>query len=256
MEFKDKVVLITGAASGIGKTTAEHYAKLGAKVILSDYNEEKGLETTKSIKEQGGTAHFIKANVAVYAEVENLMKESVETYGQIDIAVNNAGIGGKYPGKTHQHTLEDWDRVVAVNQTGVFYCMKLELEQMMKQNEGNGSGCIVNISSMAGLKGLPNQLAYVASKHAVIGMTKTAALEYARKNIRVNVVCPVFTTTPLFQKMLDWKEGMDQLLLRSIPVNRFGTTDEIANAILWLSSDQSEFITGLSLPVDGGMSAA
>lgn len=251
MEFKEKVVLITGAASGIGKTTAQHFAKLGAKVLVSDINEAKGIETTEDIKKAGGEAHFVACNVAKFEEVEQLMQATIAHFGRIDIAVNNAGIGAKQITRTDQHSLEDWDRVIAVNQSGVFYCMKLELQQMLKQ----GSGCIVNISSMAGLKALPNNFAYVASKHAVIGMTKTAALEYARKNIRVNAVCPVFTTTPLFQKLLDAKEGIDQMLLQTIPMNRFGTTDEIANAILWLSSAQSEFITGIALPVDGGLSS-
>ncbi len=251
MQFKNKTVLITGSGSGIGRSTALLYAEKGANVVVSDINEKGGNETVDLIIKNNGNAIFIKADVAQYEEVENLMNETVKQFGSIDIAVNNAGIGGKALAKTHVHPFDDWDDVIAVNQTGVFYCMKLEIQQMLKQRGGN----IINISSIAGLRGLSNNLAYVASKHAVVGMTKTAALEYARKNIRVNAICPVFTHSALFQQLLDSKEGLGEKLMRGIPLGRFGQPEEIGQAIMWLSSDESKFITGHALPVDGGMMA-
>lgn len=251
MDFQNKTVVITGAGSGIGRSTAILFAMQGANVVVSDINEKSGIETVELIKNKNGSAIFIKCNVAKFAEVENLMNKTVEHFGAIDIAVNNAGIGGKSLQKTAEHPFDDWDQVIAVNQTGVFYCMKLEIQQMLKQGHGN----IINIASIAGLRGLPNNLSYVASKHAVVGMTKTVALEYARKNIRVNAVCPVFTHSALFQQLLDSKEGLDQKLKMGIPMSRFGQPEEIGEAILWLTSDKSKFITGHALPVDGGMMA-
>ena len=251
MQFKNKSVVITGSGSGIGRSTAILFAEQGANVVVSDINKKGGQQTVELIKEKNVNAIFIKCNVAKYDEVENLMQKTVEHFGSIDVAVNNAGIGGTALRKTAHHSFDDWDNVIAVNQTGVFYCMKTELQQMEKQ----GSGCIINIASIAGVRGLPNNLSYVASKHAVVGMTKTAALEYARKNIRVNAICPVFTHSALFQKLLDSKEGLDQKLKMGIPMSRFGQPEEIGEAIMWLSSDKSKFITGHALPVDGGMMA-
>lgn len=251
MYFNNKIVLITGAGSGIGRATAQLFAEKGATIIVSDINENGGDETVELIKKKNGNAIFLKANVAKYDEVEYLINSIIEKYGRLDIAVNNAGIGAKQLAKTDEHPFDDWDEVIAVNQTGVFYCMKLEIQQMLKQGGGN----IVNISSIAGLRGLPNNLSYVASKHAVVGMTKTAALEYARKNIRVNAVCPVFTHSALFQQLLDSKEGLEEKLKRGIPLGRYGQPEEIGEAILWLCSDKSKFITGHALPVDGGMMA-
>ncbi len=249
--MKNKVVLITGSASGIGRTTALLYADRGAQVVVSDINETGGEETVSQIRTAGGTAIFIKADVSKYEDVEQLLQKSVETFGRLDVAVNNAGIGAKRINRTVEHTIEDWDRVIAVNQTGVFYCMQLELRQMQKQ----GGGSIVNVASIAGLKGLPNNLAYAASKHAVVGMTKTAALEYARKNIRINAVCPVFTHSPLFQRLLDAKPDWEEKLKVGIPLRRYGRPEEVAEAIFWLSGEASGFITGHALPVDGGMMA-
>lgn len=251
MDFKNKTVVITGSGSGIGRATALLLAEKGAKVVVSDINEMGGNETVDLIKKNGGEAIFIRCNVAKYDEVENLINQSVEKYGSVDIAVNNAGIGARALAKTVEHPFDDWDNVIAVNQTGVFYCMKLEIQQMLKQGGGN----IINIASIAGLKGLPNNLSYVASKHAVVGMTKTAALEYARNNIRVNAICPVFTHSALFQQLLNAREGIGEKLMKGIPLGRFGQPEEIGEAIMWLSSDKSKFITGHALPVDGGMMA-
>lgn len=247
----EKVVLITGAASGIGKATAMAFAEQGAKIILSDIQQEAGETLTQELKETGADATFILTNVTDAEAVKALVEKTVATYGRLDIAVNNAGVGPNVPAKTHQHSLKDWDKVIAVNQTGVFYCMKYELETMLNQ----GQGSIINIASMAGLKGLPNNSAYVASKHAVVGMTKTAALEYARKNIRINAVCPVFTQSPMLDRLLSLREDMDKRLLSTIPLGRFAQADEIVQAITWLSSDAASFVTGVAMPVDGGHSA-
>lgn len=249
MSFENKVVLITGAGSGIGRATALRYAEEGAKVVVADLNEEGGKQTVQQVEASGGEAIFIPVNVADYTSVKNLMEETVAQLGRIDIAINNAGIGGKQPYRTAEHTLEDWDNVIAVNQSGVFYCMKLELEQMMKQSGGN----IINIASIAGLRGLPNNLAYVASKFAVVGMTKTAAMEYGRYNIRVNAVCPVFTPTGLFKP--EYFGELAEKFKRSIPMKRFGKKEEMAETILWLTSDKASFITGHAMPVDGGLTA-
>ena len=247
--FKDKVVLITGAGSGIGQVTALRYAEEGATVVVADLNKEGGQQSLEMINTIGGKAIFIAVDVADYKSVQNLIKETIAQLGSIDIAINNAGIGGKQLKKTAEHSLEDWDRVIAVNQTGVFYCMKLELEQMMKQ----GSGNIVNIASIAGLRGLPNNLSYVASKFAVVGMTKTAAVEYARYNIRINAVCPVFTPTGLFKP--EYFGDLADKFKQAIPMKRFGKKEEMAETILWLTSNKASFITGHAMPVDGGLTA-
>ncbi|MEL6718410.1 MAG: glucose 1-dehydrogenase [Bacteroidota bacterium] len=251
MNFKGKTVLVTGAASGIGKMTALTYGEKGAKVVVSDVNTSSGKEVAKEITSAGGEAIFVEADVADFDSVSSLVETTIRHFDRIDIAVNNAGIGSSRTAKTDQHGLNDWDKVLAVNQTGVFYCMKLELQQMLKQQQGT----IINIASVAGLKGLPNNLAYTASKHAVVGMTKAAALEYARKNIRINAVCPVFTHSPMLEQLFASKEGLREKLVHTIPMGRYGKPSEITNTILWLSSEEASFITGQSIAVDGGMMA-
>lgn len=252
MEFKDKIILITGASSGIGRAAAIAFAKAGGIAVVSDINEAGGKDTVEQIKKEGGQAIFIKTDVANAAEVEVLVKTIVEQFGRLDIAINNAGIGGELS-KTADTSVDSWNQVMAVNASGVFYCMKYEIGQMLKQ----GKGIIVNTSSIAGLKGLPNSLPYVASKHAVIGMTKTAAMEYAKRNIRVNAICPVFTVTPLFDPdMMDkFKEGLSDRLKKTIPMRRFANVSEQVDAMMWLCSDKATFVTGLALPVDGGLTA-
>ncbi len=251
MRYKDQVVFITGAASGIGRAAAIQYAKDGAQLALSDWNAT-GLEETKGMVNDLSTkVHTYQLDVSNYDQVKSVMQSVKADFGKIDIALNNAGIGAKNALRTGEHTLEDWDRVIAVNQTGVFYCMKEELVIMKEQ----GSGAIVNIASIAGLKALPRQIAYVASKHAVIGMTKTAALEYAKYGIRANAVCPVFTNSPMLEEMFSVREDLREKLVHTIPVGRYGETSDIVNAIQWLSDPNSSFITGLSIPVDGGQTA-
>ena len=250
MQVKDKVVIVTGAGSGIGKATAKHFAKYGAKVVVSDIQIDKAKEVADDIVNSFGEALPVKANVANYKEVENLIQHTVSFYGRLDVMVNNAGIGPKKLLKTADYTLEDWDAVIAVNQTGVFYCMKLALQQMMKKGFGN----IVNVASLAGLKASLNNLSYSASKFAVVGMTKSAALEYAKTGIRINAVCPGYTESALLDKLLSAKPEMDAMLKAVIPMKRYGDAMEIADAIVWLASDQTKFMTGQTITIDGGTS--
>ena len=248
--MKNKTAIITGAGSGIGAATAKLFAKHGATVIISDINQENANKICDEIKNDGGKAEVILANVAKYEDVEKLINQVVSKHGQLDVIVNNAGIGNKQLLKTAEHTLEDWDNVIAVNQNGVFYCMKLALQQMMKQGGGN----IVNVASLAGLKASGNNIAYTASKFAVVGMTKSAALEYGSKNIRINAVCPGYTKTNLLDKLTHTNQAVEEKLLKYIPMKRFGKPQEIADAIYWLASDQSSFITGQTITLDGGTS--
>ncbi|NER16439.1 SDR family NAD(P)-dependent oxidoreductase [Spongiivirga citrea] len=250
MEVKDKAVIVTGSGSGIGAATAKHFANHGAHVVVSDYTLEKAQTVADEITKAGGKAIAIKANVAKWDEVENLIKETVNRFDKLDVLVNNAGIGPKNLARVADSTLEDWDRVIAVNQTGVFYGMKAALQQMTKQGHGN----IVNIASLAGLKASPNNISYSASKFAVVGMTKSAAMEYATKNVRVNAVCPGYTESSLLNYLRSAREDMDTILKSVIPMNRYGKPEEIADAIVWLASDNTKFITGQTITLDGGTS--
>jgi len=250
MELENKVVIITGAGSGIGAATATLLAEYGAKVIVSDLNMESAQGVVDGIKKAGGTSFAVQANVTKFEEVEALVSKAVNEYGQLDVMVNNAGIGGKNQKKTADHTHEDWHNVIAVNQTGVFYCMQVALQQMMEQGYGN----IVNVASLAGLKPSGYNLSYSASKYAVVGMTKSAALEYGRKNIRINAVCPGYTNSALLDQLLSSRPDMGDTLKRLIPMDRFGEAAEIAEAIAWLASDNSKYITGQTITLDGGTS--
>ncbi len=248
--FTGKIALITGAGSGIGRATALAFAAAGASVVVSDVVETGGQETVGLVSEAGGEALFIGADVSQPDEVAALVAESVRHFGRLDVAVNNAGIGGAWA-RTVDYPLDDWARVIAVNLSGVFNCMQQELRQMLAQN----GGAIVNVASIAGQRALANAPAYTASKHGVIGLTRTAAQEYARQNIRVNAVCPVFTRTPLFQGMIEGNERLAERLVQNIPVRRFGEPEEVADAILWLCSEGAGFVTGQAVNVDGGLTA-
>jgi len=250
MQVKDKVVIITGAGSGIGAATAKYFAQHGAQVVVSDRKKEKAQKTADQIAADKGKAIVIEADVSNYHDVEALIEKTVTQFGQLDVLVNNAGIGPKQMSKTDAYTLEDWDKVIAVNQTGVFYGMKLALQQMSKQGHGN----IVNIASLAGLKASPNNLSYSASKFAVVGMTKSAALEYGSKNIRINAVCPGYTESALLSKLLSVRPDMDDMLKSLIPMKRFGMAEEIAEAAVWLASENTKYITGETITIDGGTS--
>lgn len=249
MDVKNKVVIVTGAGSGIGKSTAIHFAKHGAIVVVSDINLENLQKVAKEIVTNGGKSLPIKANVIKFNDVENLIQQAVSNFGKLDVIVNNAGIGPNLL-KTHEATLRDWNRVIAVNQTGVFYCMKVALNQFLEQGYGN----IVNIASLAGLKASPNNISYSASKFAVVGMTKSAAMEYAAKNIRINAVCPGYTESALLNQLINAKPEMDAILKSVIPMKRYGKPTEIAEAVLWLASDNTKFITGQTITLDGGTS--
>jgi len=252
MEFKDKVALVTGAGSSIGRSCALMFASEGANVIVSDYNDNSGKETVALIQAENGKAHFIQTDVSKWEDMEALHLEIKEKFGSIDIAINNAGIGG-IPAWTIDTSIEEWDRIMATNSSSVFYGMKLQIAMMLKQ----GGGIIVNTASIAGLRGLPRSIAYSASKHAVVGMTKTASMEYGKKNIRINAVCPAFTVTQLFNPELmdSFSAGLSDKLKKAIPINRFADVEEIANSILWLCSEKASFVHGLALPVDGGLTA-
>ncbi|MFS4448237.1 SDR family NAD(P)-dependent oxidoreductase [Maribacter sp. 2307UL18-2] len=250
MNLKTKVVVITGAGSGIGASTAKLFGHHGAIVIVSDMNLDSAQEVAGEIKNLGGNATAIKTDVTNFEEVEALIAMTVKEHHQIDVMVNNAGIGGAHQRKTAEHTHDDWHKVIAVNQTGVFYCMQVALRQMTKQ----GYGAMVNVASLAGLKASGNNLSYSASKFAVVGMTKSAALEYAHKNIRINAVCPGYTHSALLDQLLSTREDMGDILKRYIPMRRFGEADEIAEGICWLASDNSKFMTGQTITLDGGTS--
>ncbi|MGB5376410.1 SDR family NAD(P)-dependent oxidoreductase [Muriicola sp.] len=250
MKLENKVIVVTGAGSGIGAASAKLMASSGARVIAVDIDLKKAEETVAEIKKLGGKATARQVDVTQFKEVEDLVKQVVKEYGSIDVMVNNAGIGGKNQNKTAEHTLEDWHNVIAVNQTGVFYCMKAALQQMMLQGVGN----IINIASLAGLKPSGNNLSYSASKFAVVGMTKSAALEYGRKNIRINAVCPGYTHSSLLDQLLASRPDMVERLKQMIPMGRFGEATEVAETVAWLASDSSKYITGQTITIDGGTS--
>lgn len=246
-----KVTLVTGAASGIGRAAAIAFAREGAKVLVADVTEEAGRETVKSIKDAGGEAAFFKCDVARAAEAEALVAAAVKTFGRLDGAFNNAGVAGKIA-RTADDTEENFDRIMAVNLRGVWLCMKYEIQQMVKQGHG---GAIVNTASAAGLVGSHGMPAYAASKHGVIGLTKTAALEYARAAIRVNAVCPGVIDTAMVAGMVSAHPRLKDKLVSVEPIARMGKPSEIAEAVTWLLSDAASFVTGAAMPVDGGMIA-
>ncbi|MCL4137797.1 UNVERIFIED_CONTAM: hypothetical protein GTU68_010505 [Idotea baltica] len=248
--FEQKTAWITGAASGIGRATAIEFAEKGAQVVVSDVNVAGGEETVEMIEKAGGKAVFIKCDVSKAEVVVATVKAIVDQFGSLDIGVNNAGIGGPFiPTAEYDH--ESYRQVMAVNLDGVFFCMQEEIKQMLKQ----GSGAIVNISSIAGMRGLPRASAYSASKHAVIGLTKAASLEYARHKVRINAVCPVFTRSAMFDSMFMIDPTYEEKLKKAIPMRRYGQPEDIAHAITWLCSDQAGFVTGMCMPMDGGMTA-
>jgi len=249
--LEDKVGLVTGGASGIGRATAMAFAREGAKVVLADLVVDAGEEVVRLINEAGGEAIFVKCDVSKTAEVEAMINKAVETYGRLDYAFNNAGIGGDIA-PVAECTEENWDHVIAVNLKGVWLCLKYEIRQMLKQ----GPGAIVNMSSVSGLVGDPDHPAYGASKHGVSGLTKAAALEYARAGIRVNAVCPAAIRTPMIDRTLQAQPELSwQSLASGHPMGRIGEPEEVAEAVLWLCSDAASFITGHLLVLDGGLIA-
>ncbi len=243
-----KIALLTGAGSGIGRATAQIFTREGARLVLADVVEAGGQETLQMVKASGADAIFVKTDVSKSQEVEALVAKAVETYGRLDCAFNNAGIGGKSV-LTHECSEEEWNRVLAVNLTGVWLCMKAEITQMLKQ----GSGAIVNTSSIMGLTGAIRVPAYTAAKHGVVGITKAAALEYARHGI--NAVCPAPIYTPMLMRAFEKRPDIEERYARAEPMKRIGQPEEVGEAVAWLCSDRASYMTGLPMPVDGGYMA-
>lgn len=250
MELKGKVALVTGGTSGIGRETALLFAKSGSKVVVAGRREAEGAETVEMIRAAGGEALFVKTDVAKAADVETMVKKTVEQFGRLDVAFNNAGVEGVWVPIISQ-TEQDWDRTIDINLKGVWLCLKYEIRQMLKQG---GGGAIVNMASIAGLMGSAGAASYVASKHGVIGLTKTAALENARAGIRVNAVCPAVIETPMGERLFGAAEAR-KYALGFHPLGRFGVPAEVANAVVWMCSDGASFMTGQSLVLDGGFLA-
>lgn len=251
-DIKDKVVVVTGAGGGIGESAARAFLAKDAKVVISDIDKTK-LEILSHELDRSTCDKVLsfEADVSDPAQVAALMAQTHQHFGSVDILINNAGIGPGQLNKTADFALEDWHRVIAVNQSGVFYGMKYALPYMLSQ----GSGNIINIASLAGKVASPNQISYSASKWAVVGMTKSVALEYGRKNIRVNAVCPGYTETELLDQLFAAKPQLEEELKKTIPMNRYGDKEEITESILWLASNKkSGFMTGQALTLDGGLS--
>ncbi len=245
-----KIALITGAGSGIGRASALTFAREGAKVAVADKLVNGGRETVRMVEAAGGTASFIEVDVSDAASVEAMVNATVDTYGRLDCAYNNAGIEGQVA-PTDSYADDMFDKVIAVNLTGVWLCMKYEIPRLLEQ----GGGAIVNTASGAGLIGVAGLSAYVASKHGVIGLTKTAALEYAKSGIRVNAVCPGLIQTPMVERLTADQPQLGEALVAMEPVGRTGRPEEIAESVVWLCSDAASFVTGHAMSVDGGFVA-
>lgn len=244
--FQGKVALVTGAASGIGKAAAFAFADNGAAVVVSDVNEDLGEKVARQIEEAGGKAIFVRADISKAEDCEKLVKETLAKFGRLDTACNNAGIGGDL-GPTGEYKIESWNKVIQTNLSGVFYCMRNEIPAMLK----NGGGSITNISSILGQVGFAGAPAYTAAKHGVVGLTQTAACEYATQGIRINAIGPGFIETPMIGPVVgdpNAKKGIESLHA----MNRLGTAEEVADLILFLSSNRSTFMTGNYYAVDGG----
>ncbi len=245
-EFDGRVAIVTGAASGIGRAAAETFAQRGAGVVVSDVNEDGGNETVERIRGEGGDAVFVRADVSQAADCETLVDRAMEHFGRLDMACNNAGVGGAL-GSTGDYELDEWRRVIDINLSGQFYCMRYEIPAMLK----NGGGAIVNVASILGQVGFAGAPAYVAAKHGLVGLTRASALEYAEAGIRVNSVGPAFISTPLIAAMEE-DEATNQQLISLHPMGRLGRAQEVAELLVFLCSDKASYITGSYHAVDGG----
>ncbi len=243
--FAGKVAIVTGGSFGIGRATAVAFAQRGAKVVVADYVEND--ETVNLVKAAGGEALFVKCDVSKSTDVKEMVDKTIAAFGRLDYAFNNAGIEGTM-GAITDCTEENWDRTININLKGIFLCMKYEIPYMLKA----GKGAIVNCASVAGLVGFPGLPAYVASKHAVVGLTKTAALEYVKAGVRVNAVCPGVIKTDMIDRITGGKEETEAQFIMGEPIGRMGTPQEIAEAVVWLCADSASFTTGQAIAVDGG----
>lgn len=250
MTFSGQVALVTGAANGIGRATAQAFAAEGLKVVVADLDVLGGEETVALIQAAGGEALFVSCDVTREADVQNLMARTIEAYGRLDYAFNNAGIEIE-KGRLAEGSLDEFDAIMGVNVKGVWLCMKYQLPLLLEQ----GGGAIVNTASVAGLGAAPKMSIYAASKHAVIGLTKSAAIEYAKKKIRVNAVCPAVIDTDMFRRAYEADPKKAEFAAAMHPVGRIGKVEEIASAVLYLCSDGAAFTTGHALTVDGGATA-
>ncbi|AAY91051.1 SDR family oxidoreductase [Pseudomonas protegens] len=250
MTFSGQVALVTGAANGIGRATAQAFAAQGLKVVVADLDTAGGEGTVALIREAGGEALFVPCNVTLEADVQSLMARTIEAYGRLDYAFNNAGIEIE-KGRLAEGSMDEFDAIMGVNVKGVWLCMKYQLPLLLAQ----GGGAIVNTASVAGLGAAPKMSIYAASKHAVIGLTKSAAIEYAKKKIRVNAVCPAVIDTDMFRRAYEADPKKAEFAAAMHPVGRIGKVEEIASAVLYLCSDGAAFTTGHALAVDGGATA-
>jgi NAD(P)-dependent dehydrogenase (short-subunit alcohol dehydrogenase family) len=250
LELQGKVGIVTGGTSGIGRDTAILFAKAGAKVVVAGRREVEGKETIELIRGAGGEGLFVKADLSRGPEVEALVRKTVEKFGRLDVAVNNAGIEGNWIPIAEQSE-DDFDRTIAINVKGVWLCLKYEIQQMLKQG---GGGAIVNMASIAGLIGVGGGATYSASKHAVMGLTKSAALETARSGIRINAMCPAVIESPMEERLYS-DPVFRKFALGLHPIGRFGKSMEIAEAVVWMCSERASFMTGQSMVLDGGFMA-
>ena len=252
IRFDDRTALVTGGGSGIGREAALLFAARGARVVVADLATEGGEETASSIREGGGEAVFVRTDVTRADEVAAMVDAAASSFGGLDCAINSAGTATFVRTRTHEFSEEEWRRVIDVNLTGVWLCMKEEIARML---EGGRGGAIVNLSSIYGLVAAAGTAAYTASKHAVAGLTKTAALDYAKQNIRVNALSPGYTRTRMVEGVISHKPEIEGWFIERTPLGRMGTPREIAEAGVWLCSDAAAFLTGVILPVDGGVVA-
>lgn len=246
MNSQKRVAIVTGAASGIGKSVAERYAQEDVAVVLSDVNQELGKQAAEYIRQAGGQATFVMADVSRPTDCEHVVDVALEQYGRLDYTCNNAGIGGEQ-NQTADLSIEGWQQILAINLSGVFYGMKYQIPAMLK----SGGGAIVNMASILGQVGFAGAVGYVAAKHGVVGLTQGAALEYALQGIRINVVGPGFISTPMIHELEEDLE-LKSALVALHPIGRLGRSEEVAELVIWLSSEKASFVTGAYYPIDGG----